>query len=557
MTDKEATQAVAPPVSVELLKSGPWFNYHETVVLKRAGRARIAGTTTGDWREEPAATWQARELGELVAALQRHLASGGSGELLTYGAAWSHERWLATAGLLISGDGAAGVVEVQPDVVRPASTEPLCLVAGGTRLSALSRWLERRGWMLRTSGSHGAASVAGALATGTHGARRDRRGVEEHVRGLLLVTGPRNAAWVGPTRGYRIAGDLLQAIAPGAVEIYEDEAFASALSHLGGLGIVVAVLAAAEARTGFLSLKRILPLWQGWADDWSRGDLDSIGGRVWSQFPNLPGPPPKLISCELNLDPRRLSLDQDVEPGNGCFAVRYEGGPVAPGLVEGEPDLASVDILARALETADASSAVSASSAPDLGRLFELSFNTEQTSLKVKEVPARSWGALLPADQGLLSKAAQIWSAAIAVPRSETARALASLAAATSERPRSFVICLRPTLKSMATLGFCAFEDTTVINVDGLGPRFNREEDELERTALTIRRGLDADELPYRMHWGKLAGIDAGALASHYGDPREPRSRTAAWLRTRARLLDEAGTQPVFTSPRLRSLELA
>lgn len=531
-----------------------WENFHQTVRNDVIDVARHAGAGD-DWRIDPAPDLSASDFAAVIAAQQDFLSSCQQ-ETVPAGATWSHARLLETSRAVIEMAECAGVLKLSADDMADGKDPAgMCLVAGGTRIKTLAEWLERQGFTLQTSGSHGGQTLAGAVATGTHGARLECRGIEQHVRGLLLVTGPGRAAWITPASGRTPNPELLESLAAGIAIHADDQLFGAALSHLGGLGLVTAILFEPVPVSTFEVVKQLVPLWPGWAEQWAAGDFTGIAARIVAQAKqSAPGWYPRgpLTHCELNLNPWDLLAGQ----GNGCFNFRFavdDGAIVEP--AGGEPDAPALDILyaAVAAELGEDAGNPMLLTVPslDLPFWYELLFKTEIVPKNSKRRTGTP-NNLLPADHEKPKKWLQIWSSALAVATADVPRAVqavSEVAAATQDH--SFVICLRPVKQSRGALGFCAFPESTVIDIDGLGDRFAPAD--LEGAARAIRAAFDRHRIGYRMHWGKLAEPDHAKLVVDYGMHG---GGLDAWLAARARLLDTAMAR-VFTSPRLRELKLA
>ena len=85
-----------------------------------------------------------------------------AGRLRALGTRHSFNDLADTAGTLIT------VTGIDPDPVLDEAARTVT-VGGGIRYGVLARWLEERGWALHNMGSLPHISVAGAIATGTHG----------------------------------------------------------------------------------------------------------------------------------------------------------------------------------------------------------------------------------------------------------------------------------------------------------------------------------------------------------------------------------------------------
>jgi alditol oxidase len=144
------------------------------------------------------------ELQEIVA---------GTDRLRPLGTGHSFNRLADTEGDLVSVSGLPPVLEV--DASRRALT-----VSGGTRYGELAAPLHERGWALHNLGSLPHISVAGAVATGTHGSGIANGSLSTAVRALQLV---------------RADGELV------TVDRDDGDPFSGAVVALGALGIVTSV----------------------------------------------------------------------------------------------------------------------------------------------------------------------------------------------------------------------------------------------------------------------------------------------------------------------------
>jgi L-gulono-1,4-lactone dehydrogenase len=133
----------------------------------------------GDQRCEPAALERPAAVGEVVGAVQRAVAAGrcvrvaGAGHSFT-GAALTDGTLLSLArmGALLDADAASGLVRVQ----------------AGMTIRALNDALAAHGVALPNLGDIDAQSIAGAIATATHGTGVTLRNLSAQVRALQLVT---------------------------------------------------------------------------------------------------------------------------------------------------------------------------------------------------------------------------------------------------------------------------------------------------------------------------------------------------------------------------------
>jgi L-gulono-1,4-lactone dehydrogenase len=119
-----------------------------------------------------------------------------------------------TDGILMRGDGLTGVRAFD-------ESTGLITVGSGTTLRDLCRLLDERARALINLGDISAQTVAGAIATGTHGTGRDSAGLAAQVCGLEIVLAD---------------GEVVE-----CSEQNQSELFAAARLGLGALGVVTAV----------------------------------------------------------------------------------------------------------------------------------------------------------------------------------------------------------------------------------------------------------------------------------------------------------------------------
>lgn len=161
--------------------------------------------------------WQARPRALVTPASEAEVAdllAGSTGEVRAVGAGHSFTPLVPTGGLMVSLDRLAGVLKVD----REAGT---ATVGAGTRLAVLSQQLDRHGLALRNLPDVDVQTLAGALATGTHGTGAALPALHDDVVGLRLVR----------TDGRTVALDAAR----------DPQALAAARVSLGSLGIVTQV----------------------------------------------------------------------------------------------------------------------------------------------------------------------------------------------------------------------------------------------------------------------------------------------------------------------------
>ena len=408
---------------------------------------------------------------------------------------------------------------VTPGQCRAADPERLAVVWGGTRIGQLNRALAARGRSLRTSGSHDGQTLAGAVGTGVHGGAHRQGGIQNHVRGLHIVAGPGQAWWLERQREPVMADGFARQL--GARLIRDDQLFDAALVHLGGMGVINAVLIDTVPLFVCDVLAALAPITPHWLGRLAAGD--------WRALAQGHDDDPYFI--EVTIDP----AEPFTQPAMHTLLFKRADGPaVAPCALDDLDLNQPLNCLGRAAPVHRDKAAAPPALAADID---------VAALLRAQFKPARfgerwgTWGELNGAHQPL----APLYNAAFAVPRELAAQAVQAAAAAVAGLPRHFVFTLRPVDDAAGGMAFTRFGRNVVINLDGLGTSLSPAG---PMAAAAVRAALAAASIPFGLHWGKLGGIDAAAVASDYGAAR------AQWQAARRRLLPPA-MRAVITNPAL------
>ena len=137
-------------------------------------------------------------------------------------------------------------------------------------------------------------------------------------------------------------------------------------------------------------------------------------------------------------------------------------------------------------------------------------------------------------------------AAGMGIPQEFAERAIDAAYRAYEEQDevQSVLIAARFVRKSDAVLAFTRFDPTCVLEIDSIASEGANEV--LHR----VWRNLEAENIPYTLHWGKFNNFDAARVRTMYGGAVDQ------WIQSREQLLD-APTRAVFSSPFLETLGLA
>lgn len=410
-------------------------------------------------------------------------------------------------------------------------------VLGGTRLRELLGWAQAHHKLsIKTSGTHLGLTVAGAIATGSHGSRLGFGGMQDLITGLHLVTGPKQSVWI-ERKSRPVLNDATIATFTTEPPIRDDAVFADVLVHLGGMGIVNGVTIEMVNDVGYeLSIKRKLidPAW-----------LADIAAGKW----------PKIAKALLDKSAKPLFYEVTIDPmnwdGNPAVHTLYLPGrrdalqPDGPLTPRSFGDLSGKMIEAYLLAKAE----MDAAGEPERAQpgAFDQYCKVLEATCDFKHPPVNArWNKLHP-DEITGGYPGALYNASFAVQREEVAAIIPLICEAVKDLYPTFVFTMRFVSNPGGTLAFTRFPETCVIEIDGFSrnaPGFRPEiGDVIAAGAALIRRCLDGTNtlgrvFDYSMHWGKLGNLDKDKVWRDFGAPGTAGSKIDRWRNTRANLLD-------------------
>lgn len=528
---------------IESRLGGPWMNEHRN----RMGFMRRTAELSEDGGGDLVATLAGRR--QVIGEFIHELASRGR-EICVTGSAWSQSDLFRRFATRLDTGGDEGIWQLPEEAFREGveGRHRYVMVTGGTKIHRLMDWLGASGrdLSLRTAGSHKGQSIAGLAGTGSHGSTLAETGCETHVRGVVLSTGSGEAVWLGDPDHPVLRDDWVEQFAtPG-----DPAHFAAARVHLGGLGFVSAYLIEAvdEFYCGVVRRARVLPA--EWEAQIAQGRFaEAMGAIAQGRRPHY---------YEITFDPFRgkgkealetiwLGIDTETKPDTLGEPVNHttleaiaERG--AKGVVEmtcGPVDPMLPEAMVRDLIDV-----------PDM--IFD---DFKEHVCDERDVP-RTLSQLTAEwhPHTLMGIRVDVYNAAFAVPLErlpevlDIARGMAEGEDGVRQFATDFVYTLRFARKSPAAMGFLLFENNAIINIDGLPTNFILGTD-AHVAAERLQYLLGKAGIPFAMHWGKDAQMDAASVRQQYG------AGVDAYRAARAALLGRNAA--VFTSPALEQWGLA
>ena len=454
--------------------------------------------------------------------------------LRAIGANWSFSPVAMCNGGMIQTKGLdlifnVGASHVSSDYAATGKTHAdLKLVECGVQMARLNNVLEiesNPARCIRACGGSNGQTIAGATATGTHGAALYTGAVHDGIVGIHLVTGPDTHVWL-ERASYPVASDKLINWL-GATPLRDDALFDSALVSFGSFGIIHGIMLETEPlyllkeyRVGNIVYSDEL------MDAFATLDID----KLKTLLPGMPENTPdhELYHMEINMNPYTV-----VKGGNtGMYVFLFYKVPVPPGHDVGH---GGVHQPAPSPEFIWMMKNLLTALGEDLSYNHVRKATTREFERNIRpatEVP-KSIGSIF----GDTRFTGNIASFALAVATADLPRSIEQILEEISENAFAGAVAVRFVKGTRATLGFTKFEHTCVVEMDGLDSKANH------KVFANVVRRLEVNNIPYTIHWGKLNGpLNADRVKDMYGS-----NKLRVWKQSRETLLTPE-VRAVFTN---------
>lgn len=378
----------------------------------------------------------------------------------------------------------------------------------GVRVVDLHQSLEKEGLALATSGASNGQSLAGAIATGTHGAAVDVGSMQDLVAAIHLIGDDGDTAWVERTTRPVVSDGFLALTQ--SRRVADDALFAAALVNLGSLGVVHAYVIEAVPRY-FLELHVTRVSRDAMLSSLVNGDFDLTPL-------NLPGGGERPYHVEFAVNPYADAGDADGVTVRVLYHRPWAALPPAGG---GVTTAFSADLIADVGKLAHA-----IGSLPFVGDALlkaAVGFFLKQQIPDAKGLvasPGVHFGDTSLQPGGI--------STEIGVASTDVRRTLSTLIAVARQTGYAGALSLRFVRPSKATLAFtrhgpltCTIETPSIKNAG-------------TRAAIPgFWDALTQAGIPFTAHWGQLFPRDAAWVKTAYGDAvHDWRDARNKWLVT-------------------------
>jgi hypothetical protein len=454
--------------------------------------------------------------------------------LRAIGSNWSFSSVAMCSGGMVQTRSLDLIFNVNETLVAPAyvqggkTPKDLIFVECGAQVARLNRAIEidrTPARCIQASGGSNGQTIAGCISTGTHGAALYKGAVHDSVVGIHLVTGPDTHVWL-ERESYPVASDKFISWL-GATPHRNDQLFESALVSFGSFGIIHGVML--ETDPLFL-LKEYRIENAVYTDDLMNALSTLDIPRLRQLLPGFPESVPghELYHMELNLNPFALTKNSSA----GLFIFLFYKVPVPPGYVTdhgGTHDPAPSPEFIMIMKGL-------------LGVLgSDRSYNT------IKKLTTREFDKNVrpptpePKSIGSIFRdtrfTGNIASFAFSVPTGKLPQTIEQICQEIAVNAFAGAVAVRFVKGTKATLGFTKFENTTVVEMDGLDSNANHQVFE------NVIGRMEQQNIPYSIHWGKLNGpLTKERIVSIYGD------KQIKWRQSRSQLLSPEARK-VFSNP--------
>lgn len=227
---------------MKIVKNGvtEWTNLHQTFRQKVTDVWDLTNGTSGT------ALQNYNDTTRDIQALIRDAIRSGT-PLRALGGSWSFSSIAATTGIVLNTKPLNALFSITAASVSPQytkSAQRLVFAQCGAGIWEVSNFLHARGLSLSACGASNGQTIAGAIATGTHGAAVGFGSTQEAVIGLHLIVGKDRHIYLERASAPVVTDAFIAKL--GATPLRDDEAFYAALVSFGAFGFVHGVMLEAE-----------------------------------------------------------------------------------------------------------------------------------------------------------------------------------------------------------------------------------------------------------------------------------------------------------------------
>ncbi len=354
----------------------------------------------------------------------------------------------------------------------------------GNSIQELNNWLKQNKRSLKTSGASNGQTIAGCFSTGTHGSAIDMGSVPDFVVGMHIITGPDTHVWLERKSYPVVSGALIQKFKTKLVA--DDELFNAALVSFGSFGFIHGVMIETTNIYLLECYRKKIPI-----DDSFRHIMETLDFSNANFIPNGNERP---FHFQAVIDQYNLA--------GGAYATIMYKRPYTDNYQSPVVDFNKAG-------PGDDAAAV-------IGIITDIL--PVLTHLLVSKLVKSSYSLY----EGVLGTSGEIFtnnnirgrllSTAIGIPLDRVWEVNDMLMEINGVHgPLSGIFSYRYVKKSAATLAFTKFDPTCILELDCAESTITRNFYE------AVWNELEARNIPYTFHWGKIHNLDEPKTRKMYG----------------------------------------
>jgi len=510
-----------------------WRNMHETVPAVTSARLYAPRNVRADGTRDAQNSWRPgldalrQIVADAEAAKQRVRAVGGL---------WSLSPVAILPDYVIDTTNLTEFVLHLPNGALQAAASrgrPFVFAQAGARIVDFHERLLAAGLGLPTCGASNGQTLAGAIATGTHGAAIDVGAMQEYVVGIHLIGAAGRHIWLERASRPIVTAAFVAML--GAELVRDDALFDAAVVSVGSFGVVHAYML--EVEPAYLLEQHVKRI------DFSLA-MQVIAGGVTNLVPlGLPPGNERPFHVEFVVDPYNRQNGAQGVRARIMYRRPFAAQPPHPGGLSSSPSASALAKIAGLLDTFPG---------PIDGALLRhaVPFFLDQ---QVPLVPGKTdTPAFIFGDTSLRTGGI---STEIGLELEDVPRAAALLADVAEQKLYAGILAFRFVKSSRATLAFTRSPNAARAANAGARIVCTVETDALSTQGTmqaipSFWAALDQANIPYTLHWGQKLREDAAWVQKAYG-PALP-----GWLAQRHAWLPTPQARRLFSNDVLDTLGL-
>ncbi len=392
----------------------------------------------------------------------------------------------------------------------------------GNTIIGINEYLEQQckpAKSLKASGGSNGQTIVGAFSTGTHGAALFYGSLSEMIHGIHLISDPDKHYYLERSSNRLTSSRFHDKL--GATAIPDDELFNAVLVSFGSFGIIHGVLIEVEDKFLLEQKRERIPFDEAVEKAICLGELSGIEKHL--KYP-LADKERLLYHFELALNPHDFAYG-DSKKGiymRAMYKTVYREGykPIdvqGEGYTYGDDTLGLMQAVLDKIQTRFGK--MNNVLIPKIvNSLFDLAYDR----------PEEAVGTIGETFRNTIFRG-QLFSAAIGLDIKDVKKVIDHCLNINKVHKLAGIFAFRFVKGSKATLGFTRWENTCVLELDGVDAKINYLFLE------SVINCMESNNIKYTLHWGKINGVlNEERLIWMYGQ-----DKLISWKRQRSRVMSK------------------